>query len=111
MGLVSRHWAGRSAPDPESGRYDWVDREVSGCEFRDARLGCPFRKLLAQIGGAMGQSIPLACQDWANTKGAYRIFSNDRVARRIFSPVIFSRRESARSPPRAGFWCSMTRLS
>ena len=28
----------------------------------------------------MGQSIPLICQDWANTKAAYRFFSNDRVS-------------------------------
>lgn len=27
----------------------------------------------------MGESIPLACQDWANTKAAYRFFSNERV--------------------------------
>ena len=26
-----------------------------------------------------GESIPLACQDWAGTKAAYRFFSNDRV--------------------------------
>ena len=56
-----------------------IDREISGCEFRDARLGDRFRKLLAQIEGAMGQSIPLVCQDWANIKAAYRFFSNDRV--------------------------------
>jgi hypothetical protein len=29
--------------------------------------------------GAVGASIPLACQDWANTKAAYRFFSNDRI--------------------------------
>ncbi len=28
----------------------------------------------------MGDSIPLACQDWANTKAAYRFLSNDRVS-------------------------------
>ena len=28
----------------------------------------------------MGQSIPLVCQDWANTKAAYRFFSNGRVS-------------------------------
>ena len=28
----------------------------------------------------MGESIPLACQDWANTKAAYRFFSNERVS-------------------------------
>ena len=27
-----------------------------------------------------GESIPLACQDWANTKAVYRFFSNDRVS-------------------------------
>jgi hypothetical protein len=27
----------------------------------------------------MGQSIPFACQDWANAKAAYRFLSNDRV--------------------------------
>lgn len=27
----------------------------------------------------MGQTIPLACQDWANTKAAYRFMDNDRV--------------------------------
>lgn len=58
----------------------WVDREIAGCEFKDVRLGERFRKLLAQIGSAMGESIPLVCQDWANTKAAYRFFSNDRVS-------------------------------
>jgi len=63
------------SPEDES----WVDREVAGCQFRDVRLGERFRKLLKQIGSAIGQAIPFACQDWANTKAAYRFFSNDRV--------------------------------
>ena len=28
---------------------------------------------------SLGQTIPLACQDWTNTKAAYRFFSNGRV--------------------------------
>ncbi len=28
----------------------------------------------------MGSSIPWICQDWANTKAAYRFFSNDRIS-------------------------------
>ena len=28
----------------------------------------------------IGESIPYACQDWANTKAAYRFFSNDDVS-------------------------------
>jgi Transposase DNA-binding len=58
----------------------WFDRELAGCSFADERLNKRLRKLLAQIGSAMGQSIPLVCQDWANTKAAYRFFSNDRVS-------------------------------
>src|SRR5580700_2301995 len=58
----------------------WVDREVAGCEFSDERLAKRFRKLLGRIGSALGGSIPLVCQDWANTKAAYRFFSNDRVS-------------------------------
>lgn len=27
---------------------------------------------------AIGQPLPLACQDWAGTKAAYRFFSNER---------------------------------
>jgi len=58
----------------------WVDREVAGCEFSDERLAKRFRRLLGLIGSTLGGSIPLVCQDWANTKAAYRFFSNDRVS-------------------------------
>src|SRR5258705_10448320 len=58
----------------------WVDREVAGCEFRDARLGKRFRTLLERIGSDIGQSIPFVCQDWANTKAAYRFLANHRVS-------------------------------
>jgi Transposase DNA-binding len=58
----------------------WFDGEIAGCSFADERLNQRLGKLLAQIGGAMGHSIPLVCQDWANTKAAYRFFSNDRVS-------------------------------
>jgi hypothetical protein len=74
--LLSDHRTSNNrAPEDES----WVDREVAGCKFKDVRLGERFRKLLKQIGSAIGQAIPFACQDWANTKAAYRFFSNDRV--------------------------------
>src|ERR1700720_1199979 len=60
----------------------WFDRELAGCSFVDERLNKRLRKLVAQIGSGVGQSIPLACQDWANTKAAYRFFSNERVSER-----------------------------
>ncbi len=57
----------------------WFDREIAGCRLADQRLNKRLRNLLERIGDAMGASIPLACQDWANTKAAYRFFSNDRI--------------------------------
>src|SRR5215471_20284115 len=58
----------------------WFETEVAGCNLADERLNKRLRKLLVQMGSAMGQSIPLVCQDWANAKAAYRFFSNDRVS-------------------------------
>ena len=57
----------------------WIDRELVGSEFRDARLNKRFRKLFEQLSDGIGESIPLVCQDWANTKAAYRFLSNPRV--------------------------------
>jgi hypothetical protein len=58
----------------------WFDRELAGCRFADERLNKRLRKLLERMDGAMGASIPLACQDWANIKAAYRFFSNERIS-------------------------------
>ena len=57
----------------------WIDEELVGCEFRDARLVKRFKTLVEQLSQAIGETIPMACQDWASTKAAYRFFSNDRV--------------------------------
>ena len=56
----------------------WWERELAGCAFVDARLGQRLRKLIEKMDGAIGASLPLVCQDWANTKAAYRFFSNER---------------------------------
>jgi Transposase DNA-binding len=80
MGLLARLRAARS--DRAGAAETWVDAELTGCKFRDERLGRRLRKLLQQIGSDVGQSIPLVCQDWANTKAAYRFLSNDRVSER-----------------------------
>jgi hypothetical protein len=57
----------------------WLDQELAGCQFEDERLGKRFRKLVQNLAESIGESIPLACQDWANTKAAYRFFANERV--------------------------------
>jgi len=62
-----------------SGAAEALDKELAGCRFCDPRLGRRFRKLVGQLATSLGQTIPLACQDWTNTKAAYRFLSNGRV--------------------------------
>jgi hypothetical protein len=50
----------------------WIDQELGGCQFGDVRLDKRFQALLEQLSAGIGESIPLVCQDWANTKAAYR---------------------------------------
>lgn len=58
----------------------WIETELANSDFQDARHGKRLRKLLAQLAGQVGGSIPWVGQDWANTKAAYRFFSNPRVS-------------------------------
>ena len=60
----------------------WIDQEIEKCTFVDERLGKRFRTLLEQLSDGTGESIPMACQDWASTKAAYRFLSNERVNER-----------------------------
>jgi hypothetical protein len=56
----------------------WIDTELAGCALGDKRLCERLRRLLHQLEGAIGAPLPLACQDWANTKAAYRFLSSER---------------------------------
>ncbi len=58
---------------------DWVESELDGGEFPDHRLKTRLGKLLGDLGRRIGATVPMACQDWAATKAAYRFFSNRRV--------------------------------
>ena len=90
----------------------WFDRELAGVSLADVRLNKRLRKLVAQIGSAVGESIPLVCQDWANTKAAYRFFSNDRVSEAdILTGHFQSTRESRDCHSTVPFSCSTIRPS
>ena len=58
----------------------WIDQELAGCVFADERLGRRFAMLMGQLSKGLGQTLPLACGDWASTKAAYRFLDNDRVS-------------------------------
>ena len=57
----------------------WALSEIDETAFEDARLGRRCGDLLCRLSDRMGGTIPLACQDWANTKAAYRFFANPKV--------------------------------
>jgi hypothetical protein len=57
----------------------WIDRETAGCCFPDQRLGNRYRKMLESLSRKIGNTLPLACQDWAATKAAYRFLDNSRI--------------------------------
>jgi hypothetical protein len=61
-------------------REGWIDKELGKCRFQDERHARRLRKVLGQLAENIGASIPLASQDWANTKAAYRFFSNSRIS-------------------------------
>jgi hypothetical protein len=58
----------------------WIEEEMAGCQFGDQRLKPRATTVVGQIFGKMGESIPAACQDYANAKAAYRFFDNDSVS-------------------------------
>jgi hypothetical protein len=57
----------------------WLERELHGAAFPDQRPKLRLGKLLSDLGRRIGGTVPMACQDWAATKAAYRFFSNPRV--------------------------------
>lgn len=57
----------------------WSEAEIDATAFADVRLGHRFGGLLKSMSDHIGESVPYACDDWANTKAAYRFLSNERV--------------------------------
>lgn len=72
----------------------WIQDEISGCRFPDQRLGRRLGRILNGLSNGIGRSLPLACQDWAGTKAAYRFFDNPRVDE---SSILAGHFESTRS--------------
>ena len=57
----------------------WIAR-LQGANLRTSGFASGLEWCVEQLWKGMGQTIPLACQDWANTKAAYRFMDNDRVS-------------------------------
>ena len=80
-------------------RRGWMKRldEINSAE----RLGKRFRLVLERLWSCMGQSIPMACQNWCNMKAAYRFFSNPKVNEQ---DILSGHFEAASPPCRTMFW-------
>ncbi|MDB5039142.1 MAG: transposase [Bacteriovoracaceae bacterium] len=57
----------------------WVAKEFKDIEFGDPRLKKRFIKTAEHLAAQPLSSINHACENWADAKGAYRLFSNERV--------------------------------
>lgn len=57
----------------------WIEKELKECILPDVRLKRRLQGLVERLSDGLGKPIPLACQDWAGTKAAYRFFDNPRV--------------------------------
>jgi hypothetical protein len=57
----------------------WATEEFDQIELKDARLNQRCQRLAIAIGQQPNEPINQACEDWADTKAAYRFFDNGQV--------------------------------
>jgi hypothetical protein len=65
--------------DLSSSEYQWCLDEFASVELQDARLNGRCGELAVQLAMQPNGPINQACEDWADTKAAYRFFDNDKV--------------------------------
>jgi hypothetical protein len=56
------------------------EKELENSNFYDLRIKKRLLSLINSLSKSVGSSIPFACQDWANTKGAYRFLSSEKFS-------------------------------
>lgn len=57
----------------------WAAEEFADVELNDARLNRRCQELAIALGEQPNAPINQACEDWADTKGAYRFFDNNKA--------------------------------
>jgi len=66
---------------------NWCNEEFANVDMKDARLDSRCQTLAIALAAQPNVPINQACEDWADTKAAYRFFDNDKVtAARVLSP-------------------------
>ena len=73
--------------DHFSSAPNWCHEEFANVELKDSRLDSRCQTLAAALASQPSVPINQACEDWADTKAAYRFFDNDKTtSERILSP-------------------------
>jgi hypothetical protein len=73
----------------EGSAMNWAAKEMENIDLGDKRLDVRVIKLLTKLGDKPTETIPVACQGWAETKAAYRFFDNDKItSEKILAPHI-----------------------
>jgi hypothetical protein len=67
------------SPSLSSCEYQWCLDEFAAVELQDARLNYRCSELAVQLATQPQGPINQACEDWADTKAAYRFFDNDKA--------------------------------
>ena len=57
----------------------WAAIEFADVELKDARLNRRCQELATALGQQPSAPINQACEDWADTKAAYRFFDNNKA--------------------------------
>lgn len=60
--------------------YKWAENELKQCDLGDKRLNQRLIRLADSFSKTPESPINQACQNWADTKAAYRFFQNENVS-------------------------------
>ena len=66
--------------EADKSKYSEIEGEVLETGIKDQRLRIRLKKIIKQLWNKVGNTIPFACQDWSNTKAAYRFLSNENIS-------------------------------
>lgn len=67
----------------------WAARQYATVQLPDERLNKRLVQLASTLAAKPGDSLPQACGDWAQTKGAYRFLENERVELKPLQQPLF----------------------
>lgn len=82
------------------GGKTWVKEEFAGMNLGDKRLDKRAKLLMERLSAKPMASIPMACNGWGETTGAYRLLRNDQVEwQGILDPHIAQTRQRMRKHP------------